>query len=116
MIKRIIFGISILVLIGLAPACGDDNITQSGGEYYEEYFDAVCERAIECGLIDADQEECIDVLVQVACSEDAAFCGREVTVSADEWSACLQGERELSCNSAEAGIVASECLTIDELF
>lgn len=119
MIKRIIFGISILMFGCLAPACSSEPtvVTKSGGELYDEFMTADCEALDSCGLLNGFTfDQCVNLKVAAACDVDQRVCGTEYDIPADEWDTCLDAMLDRDCASIEFGVIPSDCLTIDELF
>jgi hypothetical protein len=95
----------------LGPGCGGGDITQTGAEFMEEYSEVVCDRLDECGALDVTVSQCVNLVVGEICAN--VNCSETFTVPEDDWNACLSGEGNLDCASAEAGIGASACERID---
>jgi hypothetical protein len=108
--------ILILALVLFCGCGGDPDITRSGGELYEELFTADCEDLAVCGGLGGFTiEQCIDLKVNEACAADLQVCREEYTLARTEWNACIDAMYERDCASVNAGLLPSECLTIDEL-
>lgn len=107
----------LLSLALLAPAaCGDDEFTASGADLIEEWSTALCEASADCGNFPRSQIDiCVDAAIQTACDEDPDVCNAEITISSADWNDCLDASREIDCDALAAGILPSECTTIEEL-
>jgi hypothetical protein len=105
-----------LFVVLVAPACGgDDKITESGAEFLEEWGTALCEAGTDCGNFPrGDVDVCVDAFVQAACEVDPDFCAEKVTISTADWNDCLDASRDIDCDALDAGILPSECSTIEE--
>lgn len=117
--KRIIFVFLVALSVFFSFGCGGEpeTITQSGGEYYAEWFEADCQALASCGAIAiGDIGTCTDAKTQAGCSLDQRVCAENYTVPADEWDACLDAMLDRTCEGIINGILPTECLTINELF
>lgn len=109
---------TIIFALLLVASCGGDSneITMSGAEFYEELFTADCQSGVRCGLLDPSLlETCIDGETLAACASDLEVCAARYAVDADEWDECLRATEDRACASVQAGILPTECVTIEEL-
>lgn len=104
-----------LILAMFSAACTEE-VSQSGGAFFEDMGIAMCDRAAECGFISYSEVPlCVDSFVNAACAVDVRVCQSNYSVPADEWERCLEEFETHACAAIDAGILPSECLTIDEL-
>jgi hypothetical protein len=98
----------------LGSGCGGGDITLNGAEVGEEVFTAYCAAAVDCGFIaPGDAGVCVDAAVQAMCED--GVCGNSYTMPEDEWNACVDAVRDMSCAAVDAAIFPSECQTIEAL-
>jgi hypothetical protein len=114
---RLFFIALSLFVVLVAPACGEDEITDTGRDFLGELSESLCESSVSCGnWAPEDYDLCVDLLLQTICEADQETCNTTYTLPRDEWHDCLDASAELDCNALDPLIFPRVCTQIEELF